>query len=173
MTTAQALIQGRELLRKQAWSAAFSWLSDADREAPLEPADLEELSKVARLIGRETEAAELLGRAHQEFLSRGQVQDAARCAENDPLFLRRFGKPIIFTIYLRAVSFAVGPISCQNYYGFSGFRDWSLLTSDGLLHCRVRSSECKIITLELNRCVVETAIRSCSEFVPADSAFHS
>lgn len=78
--TAQALIQGRELLRKQAWSAAFSWLSAADHEAPLEPADLEELSKVARLIGRETEGAELLGRAHQEFLSRGQVKDAARCA---------------------------------------------------------------------------------------------
>ena len=37
-------------------------------------------------------------------------------------------------------------ISCQNYYGFSGSRDWSLLTPDGLLHCRVRSSERKIIT---------------------------
>jgi len=78
-TIAQTLDQGRELLRNQAWGAAFSRLSDADREAPLEPSDLEELAKVARLIGRETEAAELLGRAHQEYLSRGEAQAAARC----------------------------------------------------------------------------------------------
>lgn len=80
MTRARALDRGRESLRNQAWGDAFSQLSAADREAMLEPADLEGLAHAAHLIGRETDSMDLLARAHQGFLSRGETQRAARCA---------------------------------------------------------------------------------------------
>ena len=79
-TRVQALDRGRGSLKDQAWSAAFDQLSAADRQAPLEPADLEELSKAAHLIGRQSVSVELLARAHQGFLGRGEVQRAARSA---------------------------------------------------------------------------------------------
>jgi ATP/maltotriose-dependent transcriptional regulator MalT len=74
------LERGRGLLHKQAWSAAFSQLSSADREEPLEPEDLLQLASAAYLIGKEADSVNLLARAHQDFLSRGQMQHAARCA---------------------------------------------------------------------------------------------
>jgi DNA-binding CsgD family transcriptional regulator len=46
----------------------------------LGPADLEEDAKAAYLLGNETEGSEFYRRAHEEFLSLGQIQDAARCA---------------------------------------------------------------------------------------------
>jgi DNA-binding CsgD family transcriptional regulator len=77
---AQALEQGRESFRKRAWGAAFSQLLAADRESPLEPEDLVLLSQAALLTGRDVEGDELLSRAHQGFLGRGDAQFAARCA---------------------------------------------------------------------------------------------
>lgn len=77
---AQTLDRGRQSFRQQAWGAAFSQLSEADREAPLEPQDLAELAQAALLVGREAEGADLLARAHQGFLSLGAMQPAARCA---------------------------------------------------------------------------------------------
>src|SRR6185503_1160464 len=76
----RALDQGRESFQKQAWSAAFSHLSAADKEAPLEPEDLVLLTQAAMLIGRETDGIDLLTRVHQSFLNRGDVQNAARYA---------------------------------------------------------------------------------------------
>jgi DNA-binding NarL/FixJ family response regulator len=80
ITRARSLDRGRELLRKQAWGIAFSQLAAVDREAPLEPMDLVELGQAAFLIGKESEGAECLARAHRGFLSRGETQPAARCA---------------------------------------------------------------------------------------------
>jgi DNA-binding CsgD family transcriptional regulator len=80
MTRAQALDRGRKSLRKQAWGAAVSQLLAADRESPLDPMDLVELAQASHLIGKERDGAEILARAHQGFLSRGQTQPAARCA---------------------------------------------------------------------------------------------
>src|SRR5512144_1206790 len=80
MTRAQAVAEGRESLRQQKWSAAFTHLSAADREAELEPEDLEALASAAYLTGKEAERGELLARAHQGFLLRGENQRAARCA---------------------------------------------------------------------------------------------
>ena len=77
-TRVQALDRGRGSLKDQAWSAAFDQLSAADRQAPLEPADLEELSKAAHLIGRQSVSVELLARAHQGFLGRGDGIEVAR-----------------------------------------------------------------------------------------------
>jgi len=76
----QALDRGRKSLQKQAWRAAFDQLSAADRQAPLEPVDLVELSKAAHLIGRQTASLDLLARAHQGFLGRGETRPAARSA---------------------------------------------------------------------------------------------
>src|SRR3954464_2820286 len=75
-----SLGQGREMLRRQAWSDAFSYLSTADREDALDPDDLVELAQTTQLIGKESESAELLARAHQGFLRRGDTQRAVRCA---------------------------------------------------------------------------------------------
>jgi ATP/maltotriose-dependent transcriptional regulator MalT len=79
-TRNQLLETGRELLQKRSWSAAFSRLSDADHEAPLEPEDLEELAGAAHLLGKDAENADLLSRAHRGFLERGDTRPAARCA---------------------------------------------------------------------------------------------
>lgn len=80
LTRAQALDRGRESLRKQDWGEAFVQLSAADRQEPIEPEDLQQLSIAARLIGREAESADILARAHQGFLMRGDTPQAARCA---------------------------------------------------------------------------------------------
>jgi hypothetical protein len=63
MTRSEALDQGRESLRRRAWSAAFEQLSAADREAPLGAEDLERLALAAHLTGREAERVDLLARA--------------------------------------------------------------------------------------------------------------
>lgn len=76
----KALDRGREWLRKQAWGAAFSELSAADQESPLEPGDLLQLAMAAHLSGRESEGLDALERAHHVFLRQGDKQDAARCA---------------------------------------------------------------------------------------------
>jgi DNA-binding CsgD family transcriptional regulator/tetratricopeptide (TPR) repeat protein len=76
----RALNLGRESFQKQAWSAAFERLSAVDRESPLEPEDLGLLAQAALLIGREAEGMDLLNRVHQAYLTRGEVQFAARYA---------------------------------------------------------------------------------------------
>jgi DNA-binding NarL/FixJ family response regulator len=80
MTTADALDQGRESFGRQAWADAFDQLSAADREAPLAPEDLERLATATYLLGRDADSTDVWVRAHHEFLSRGNVERAARCA---------------------------------------------------------------------------------------------
>jgi DNA-binding NarL/FixJ family response regulator len=77
---AQTLEQGRKSFRTGAWGAAFSQLLAADSEESLEPQDLVQLAQAALLTGKETEGADILARAHQGFLSRGDTELAARCA---------------------------------------------------------------------------------------------
>lgn len=67
-------------MSRQAWVEAYAQLSVADREAPLDPDDLEQLAIAAHLIGRETESAEIWTRAHHGFLDRDDAPRAARCA---------------------------------------------------------------------------------------------
>jgi tetratricopeptide (TPR) repeat protein len=80
MNRAETLKRGRGSLRKQAWGAAFSHLSAADREVPLDAEDLQRLATAAHLSGREAYGIELLARAHRGFLNAGEPQRAARCA---------------------------------------------------------------------------------------------
>lgn len=76
----RSLESGRKSLGKQAWGAAFSQMSVADRETPLEAEDLEKLAMAAHLIGKEAECTELLARAHRGFLDKNLPRKAARCA---------------------------------------------------------------------------------------------
>jgi DNA-binding CsgD family transcriptional regulator len=80
MTAAEPLERGREAYRRRAWADAYSRLSAADRVCPLEAEDLERLATVAYLIGKDDDSVDLGTRAHQEFLRRGDVQRAVRCA---------------------------------------------------------------------------------------------
>jgi ATP/maltotriose-dependent transcriptional regulator MalT len=80
MTTADALDRGRELFDRRAWRDVYAQLSAADREAALEPDDLERLATAAHLIGRDADSADIHARAHHEFLNRGDAPGAARCA---------------------------------------------------------------------------------------------
>jgi DNA-binding CsgD family transcriptional regulator len=79
-TPVRNLAKGREALRTQAWAAAYSVLSAADREAPLAAEDLLGLSIASHLTGRDGESIEILSRAHQGFLVEGNPLRAARCA---------------------------------------------------------------------------------------------
>ncbi|HEX3234017.1 MAG TPA: LuxR C-terminal-related transcriptional regulator [Gemmatimonadales bacterium] len=72
--------QGRLAFQRQAWGEAYSQLAAADLEAPLEPEDLERLGMAAHLLGREDEAVDFAARLHHEYLARGDVPRAARCA---------------------------------------------------------------------------------------------
>jgi ATP/maltotriose-dependent transcriptional regulator MalT len=76
----EALRQGRESFLKQAWGSAFSHLSTADQQAPLDAEDLVLLAQAALLVGREAQGTDVLVRAHQAFLGLGNPQLAARCA---------------------------------------------------------------------------------------------
>jgi DNA-binding CsgD family transcriptional regulator len=80
MTTADTLNRGREAFARQAWTDACVHLSAAVRESPVEPEDLQRLATAAHLIGRDAESADIWARAHHQFLSRGDVEGAARCA---------------------------------------------------------------------------------------------
>jgi DNA-binding CsgD family transcriptional regulator len=80
MTAADTLDQGRESFGRQAWAVAFAQLSAVDREAPLAPDDLERLATAAYLVGRDADSTDIWTRAHHEFLARGDVERAARCA---------------------------------------------------------------------------------------------
>jgi DNA-binding CsgD family transcriptional regulator len=80
MTAAEPLERGREAYRRRAWADAYARLSAADRVCPLEAEDLERLATVAYLIGKDDDSVDLGTRAHQEFLRRGDVQRAVRCA---------------------------------------------------------------------------------------------
>jgi ATP/maltotriose-dependent transcriptional regulator MalT len=80
MATDDTPDRGRESFGRHAWGDAFTQLSVADHEAPLEPEDLELLATAAYLIGRDADSEHVWGRAHHEFLSRGDAQRAARCA---------------------------------------------------------------------------------------------
>jgi DNA-binding CsgD family transcriptional regulator len=80
MTVVDSIDLGRASFARQAWADAYAQLMAADREAALEPEDLERLATAAHLLGRDAESTEVWARAHHAFLSRGAVPAAARCA---------------------------------------------------------------------------------------------
>jgi len=77
--TTDALTRGREAFSHRAWREAFDHLSAADQTTPLAAEDLERAATAATLIGRD-DGPDLWARAHQNFLDRGDIERAARCA---------------------------------------------------------------------------------------------
>jgi DNA-binding CsgD family transcriptional regulator/tetratricopeptide (TPR) repeat protein len=80
MTVTDALDRGRESFRRRAWADAYTQLAAADRDAPLEVADLENLASAASLAGDDPASADAWIRAHQEYLRAGNPARAVRCA---------------------------------------------------------------------------------------------
>jgi len=80
MREAQALERGRESFHRKAWADSYRLLQAAEREAPLEPEDLERLAIVAYLMGRDEESEGYRTRAHQRFLDRHDCEGAAGSA---------------------------------------------------------------------------------------------
>ena len=80
MSAATLLRQGRESYVRRAWRDAYDQLSRADREVPLEPADLEQLATAAYLTGRDADSGACWARAHHDYVRRDEIERAARCA---------------------------------------------------------------------------------------------
>ena len=80
MTDLATLHRGRKSFEQRAWADSYRLFEAADREAPLEPEDLERLATAAYLMGREDESEAFWERAHQTFLERGDREGAARSA---------------------------------------------------------------------------------------------
>lgn len=74
------LARGRASFERKAWGSAYRELNAAAGDAALCAEDLERLAFTARLLGNQTECADLLARAHQEFLNQGETARAARAA---------------------------------------------------------------------------------------------
>ncbi len=79
MTDGQAL-RARDAYERRAWGESYRLFEAADRDAPLDPDDLERLATAAYLVGREAESEAVRARAHQTFLDRGNREGAARSA---------------------------------------------------------------------------------------------
>ncbi len=74
------LARGRQCYAASAWAEAFASLSQADKEVPLNAADLELLATSAYLVGQDGVFLDALDRAHGAYLSAGETTCAARCA---------------------------------------------------------------------------------------------
>jgi DNA-binding CsgD family transcriptional regulator len=62
------------------WPAEYAELIAADRAGGLEPEDLERLAVAAFVLGHDAEVSTFRERAHADYLARGQVAAAVRCA---------------------------------------------------------------------------------------------
>ncbi|MHA4852177.1 helix-turn-helix transcriptional regulator [Rhodococcus sp. MSC1_016] len=75
-----ALRAGREAYTRRDWSVAYTQLSNADRQEPLEGTDLERLAVAAYLIGEDDAATEFWTRAVNQWGRSSDPVSAARCA---------------------------------------------------------------------------------------------
>jgi DNA-binding CsgD family transcriptional regulator len=80
MAAATALERGQASFDRHAWGDAYTQLSAADCEQPLEPEDLERLAAAAYLTGRDENSVDLWARAHHAWVRLGDTARAARCA---------------------------------------------------------------------------------------------
>jgi DNA-binding CsgD family transcriptional regulator len=80
MTVNGTLARGRSAFEHESWSDAYMQLAAADKQAPLEPDDLDRLGAAAYLIGEDAASAEAWSRAHARFVDRGDQVRAARSA---------------------------------------------------------------------------------------------
>jgi hypothetical protein len=71
MARAPAIVQGREAFAQLKWREAYALFSAADREPPLEPADLERFATAAYLVGEDAHATTIWTRAHHQLIDQG------------------------------------------------------------------------------------------------------
>lgn len=79
-TNTTCLERARQLFVHKRWAAARQLFEQADRDAALNPEDLERRATAAYLMERDEESEAALTRAHQAYLDRGDVEAAARAA---------------------------------------------------------------------------------------------
>jgi DNA-binding CsgD family transcriptional regulator len=80
MTVADPNKRVRDSSERRIWGDVFADLSAAHREGPLVGEDLERLAVAAYMVGRDNECEGAWMGAHREWLRRGEVERAARCA---------------------------------------------------------------------------------------------
>jgi len=80
MVPVDALPHARASYDRQLWRQAYELFSATDREEPLGADDLDRLATCALMIGNESESVDIWAKAHHEFLTRGAIEQAARCA---------------------------------------------------------------------------------------------
>ncbi len=80
MTGLATLRRGRKSFEQREWAESYRLLQAADRDAALDPEDLERLAIAAYLIGRDHDFEAFTARAHQAFLDRADAEKAARAA---------------------------------------------------------------------------------------------
>src|SRR5688572_1338851 len=80
MSDIHLLARARKSFEQHTWADSYRLFEAADREAPLEPEDLERLATAAYLMGREDDSEAFWERAHRGFLERGDREGAARSA---------------------------------------------------------------------------------------------
>jgi DNA-binding CsgD family transcriptional regulator/tetratricopeptide (TPR) repeat protein len=80
MTGLATLRRGRKSFEQREWAESYRLLLAADRDAALDPEDLERLAIAAYLIGRDHDFEAFTARAHQAFLDRADAEKAARAA---------------------------------------------------------------------------------------------
>src|SRR5688500_20323890 len=80
MSDVHLLARARQSFEQHTWADSYRLFEAADREAPLEPEDLERLATAAYLMGREDDSEAFWERAHRGFLERGDRDGAARSA---------------------------------------------------------------------------------------------
>ncbi|MGH3728449.1 MAG: LuxR C-terminal-related transcriptional regulator [Micromonosporaceae bacterium] len=74
------LERARQAHQREAWADALDEFTSVDRVAPLRIDDLELLAESAQILGRGTEAAQVLQRAYQAWVDAGEIGRALRCA---------------------------------------------------------------------------------------------
>jgi hypothetical protein len=80
LTVSDRSRRARDFFERRIWGEAFAELSAAQREAPLDVADLERLAVAAYMVGRDHDCEGAWMAAHHEWLRRGVGERAARCA---------------------------------------------------------------------------------------------
>jgi ATP/maltotriose-dependent transcriptional regulator MalT len=70
----------RAAYAERSWLEAYDAFARASAAEPLAPEDLELRATTARMLDRDDEAVEILDRAHQGYLERGEIPRAAYCA---------------------------------------------------------------------------------------------
>ncbi len=84
---------GRDAYQQQDWPGCFAALADADRTAPLVPADLQLLAVSGFLTGHDESAYDALARAYNAHAAAGDPRSAARSAFYLAFLLQDTGEP--------------------------------------------------------------------------------